>query len=44
MQNGRLFPDDIFKYIFLNENYCISIQILLKSFLESPVSKTLALV
>ena len=29
-QNGRHFPDDIFKHIFLNENVGISIQILLK--------------
>ena len=26
-QNGRHFPDDIFKCIFLNENACISIKI-----------------
>ena len=29
-QNGRLFADDIFKYIFLNENVWISIKISLK--------------
>ena len=29
-QNGRHFPDDIFKWIFLNENVWISINILLK--------------
>ena len=29
-QNGRHFPDDIFKYIFLNENMWIFIEILLK--------------
>ena len=29
-QNGRLFPDDIFKWIFLNENVWISINISLK--------------
>ena len=28
--NGRHFPDDIFKCIFLNENVLISIKILLK--------------
>ena len=27
IQNGRLFADDIFKYIFLNENVWISIKI-----------------
>ena len=29
-QNGCQFPDDIFKYIFLNENVKISIKISLK--------------
>ena len=29
-QNGRLFPDDIFKWIFLNENIWISLRISLK--------------
>ena len=29
-QNGRRFPDDIFKYIFLNENVWISLKISLK--------------
>ena len=29
-QNGRHFPDDIFKYIFLNENVWISLKISLK--------------
>ena len=29
-QNGRLFADDIFKYIFVNENVRISIKISLK--------------
>ena len=29
-QNGRLFPDDIFKWVFLNGNVCISIKISLK--------------
>ena len=29
-QNGRRFPDDIFKYIFLNENVLLSIKISLK--------------
>ena len=30
-QNGRYFPDDIFKYSFLNENVSISINLSLKS-------------
>ena len=29
-QNGRHFPDNIFRYIFVNENVCISIKISLK--------------
>ena len=29
-QDGRHFPDDIFKHIFLKENFWISIQISLK--------------
>ena len=29
-QNGRHFPEDIFKRIFMNENVCISIKISLK--------------
>ena len=29
-QNGRLFADDIFRYIFLNEKFCILITISLK--------------
>ena len=29
-QNGRHFPDDIVKWIFLNENACISIKISIK--------------
>ena len=29
-QNGRLFPDDILKWIFLNDNVWISIEISLK--------------
>ena len=30
-QNGRRYPDDIFKCIFLNENICVPINISLKS-------------
>ena len=29
-QNGRWYPDDIFKCIFLNENICITINISMK--------------
>ena len=29
-QNGRHFADDIFKYIFMNEKFCILIRISLK--------------
>ena len=35
-QNGRHFPDDIFKYIFLNENVWISIAISLNYVHKSP--------
>ena len=37
-QNGRHFPDDIFKCIFLNEIVYISIQILLKFVPKGPIS------
>ena len=43
-QNGRHFPDDIFKWIFLNENISISIKIYLKSVPEGPVNHISALV
>ena len=43
-QNGRYFPDDILKCIFLNENVWILIMILLKFVLKSPISNILALV
>ena len=36
-QNGRHFPDDIFKWIFLNENVWISIKISLKFVPRGPV-------
>ena len=42
-QNGRYFPDDIFKCIFLNENVLISIKIPLKFVPKGPVNNILAL-
>ena len=42
--NGRHFPDDIFKWIFLNENECISIKISLKLVPRGPISNIPALV
>ena len=43
-QNGRHFPDDIFKCIFLNENVWISIKISLKFVPNSPIYNIPALV
>ena len=37
-QNGRHFPDNIFKCIFLNENIYISIKILLKFVAQGPIN------
>ena len=37
-QNGRHFPDDIFKWIFLNENVRISINISLKFVPKGPIN------
>ena len=37
-QNGRHFPDDIFKCIFLNENVWISIKISLKFVPKGPIN------
>ena len=37
-RNGRYFPDDIFKYIFLNENVWISIKIWLTFVLKGPIN------
>ena len=37
-QNGRHFPDDIFKCIFLNENVSIPIKISLKIVPKSPIN------
>ena len=43
-QNGRHFPDDIFKYIFLNENVWFSLKISLKFVHKVPIKKIPALV
>ena len=43
-QNGHYFPDNIFKYIFLNENIWIAIKISLKFVPKGPSNKILALV
>ena len=43
-QNGRHFPDDIFKLIFLNENVWISINISLKVVPRGPINNILTLV
>ena len=43
-QNGRHFPDDIFKWIFLNENVWISINISLKFVPRCPINNIPTLV
>ena len=43
-QNGRNFPDKIFRCIFLNENVWISIKISLKFVPDSPINNIPALV
>ena len=43
-ENGRHFPDDIFKCIFLNENVRISIKISLKFVPNGPLNQIPALV
>ena len=43
-QNGRYFPDDISKCIFLNGNVCISIKISMKFVSEGPINHITALV
>ena len=43
-QDGRHFPDDIFKWIFLNENVCISINISLKFVPRGPINNIPTLV
>ena len=43
-QNGRRFPDDIFKCIFLNKNVWISIKISLKFIPMDPINNIAALI
>ena len=43
-QNGRHFPDDIFKCIFLSENVSIAIQISLKLVCKGPINNIPTLV
>ena len=43
-QNGRCFPDDIFKCVFLNEHVWISIKISPKFVPKSPINNIAALV
>ena len=43
-QNGRHFADDTYRCIFVNENFCISIKILLKFVPKSPNDNRPALV
>ena len=43
-QNGRRFADDVFKYIFLNENVRILIKISLKFIPKSPINNIPALI
>ena len=44
IQNGRHFADDVFKYIFLNENVWILIKISLKFVPKDPIDNIPALV
>ena len=43
-QNGRHFADDVFKCIFMNEKFHISVQISLKFISEDPIDNNPALV
>ena len=43
-QNGRHFADDIFKCIFVNEKFCISVQTSLKFVPRGPIDNNPALV
>ena len=43
-QNGRHFADDIFKYFFVNEKFCISINISLKFVPKGQINNNTALV
>ena len=44
IQNGRHFPDDLFKWIFLNQNVWISIKISLRYVPKGPINDITALV
>ena len=39
-QNGRLFTDDIFRCIFVNETFCILVKISLKFVPKGPIDIT----
>ena len=43
-QNYRHFADDIFRCIFVNENFCILIEISLKCVTDGPIDNNPALV
>ena len=43
-QNGRLFADDVFRCIFVNEKFCILIKISLKFVPKDPIDNNPALV
>ena len=43
-QNGRRFTDSIFRCIFVNEKFCISIKISLKFVTKGPIDNNPALV
>ena len=43
-QNGRHFPDDIFKCIFMNERFCILIWISPKFVFQGPINNIPTLV
>ena len=43
-QNGRLFADDIFKRIFVNEKFCILIEISIKFVPKGQIDNNTALV
>ena len=44
LKNGGHFPDDIFKCIFFNEQFCILIKISLKFVPKGPIDNNPALV
>ena len=43
-QNGRLFTDDIFRCILINENFCILVKISLNFVPKGPIDSNPALV